>query len=769
MDYWFEHDGRLPGTAALTMRGDFAAQMVSGIDAFAELQIRHSSKHRARLWRRDLSSHEAYSRSIAENRCRFRQIIGVTDSREPVRMQRSVAAPGAAGVGEASGRGTCSCAVHRVAWNVFRNVTGEGWLLEPQKVVANVVALPDCDHTPEMIAGLTDGVPAEAQFARRLAERGYRVLVPTLIDRRDTHSGVPGIRMTNQPHREFIYRAAFELGRHVIGYEVQKVLSAVDWFRHGSGASDKLPVGLIGHGEGGLIAFYAAAADPRIDATAVCGYFMPRDTVWAEPIYRNVFRLLDEFGDAEVSSLIAPRGLVVEACAHPRVDGPPLPGVGRTGAAPGKIATPPVSAVRSEFDRATCLIAGLDPAPALSLCVSGAGDGLPGSDSTLAALQSALGLAPQPTRRLSLACLPDASTGIGSRSARQVRELVGDTQYLLHEAERRREEYWSSADDSDLQAWRRSCERFRARLWDDVIGRLPEATVAADPRSRCCYDEPAFRGYELTLGVYPGVPAYGILLIPKEIHPGEKRPVVVCQHGLEGTCQVVVERREDDAAYHRFAARLAERGFVVYAPQNPYIGGDRFRVLQRKLNPLGKSLFSVIVRQHEAALKWLAAQPFVDPARIGFYGISYGGKTAVRVPALLQQYCLSICSADFNEWIWKNASGRHRYSYLLTGEYEMPEFDLGNTFNYAELSWLILPRPFMVERGHHDGVAPDRWVAYEYAKTLRRYSLLGLRQSTEMEVFDGPHTIHGKGTFEFLHRHLGWPEPPGRSEASCQP
>jgi hypothetical protein len=131
----------------------------------------------------------------------------------------------------------------------------------------------------------------------------------------------------------------------------------------------------------------------------------------------------------------------------------------------------------------------------------------------------------------------------------------------------------------------------------------------------------------------------------------------------------------------------------------------------------------------------------------------------LRVPALLEQYCLSICSADYNEWVWKNVSNRHSYSYLFTGEYEMFEFDLGNTFNYAELSWLICPRPFMVERGHHDGVAPDEWVAYEYAKTRRRYVLLGLGDRTEIEFFDGPHTIHGEGTFAFLHRHLRWPAP----------
>ena len=101
----------------------------------------------------------------------------------------------------------------------------------------------------------------------------------------------------------------------------------------------------------------------------------------------------------------------------------------------------------------------------------------------------------------------------------------------------------------------------------------------------------------------------------------------------------------------------------------------------------------------------------------------------------------------------------HSYSYLFTGEYDMVEFDLGNTFNYAEMSGLICPRPFMVERGHEDGVAPDEWVAYEFAKTQRRYDQLGLETARRCEVFNGPHTIHGVGTFDFLHRHLNRPAP----------
>jgi hypothetical protein len=242
--------------------------------------------------------------------------------------------------------------------------------------------------------------------------------------------------------------------------------------------------------------------------------------------------------------------------------------------------------------------------------------------------------------------------------------------------------------------------------------------------------------------------------------PSEQRPVVVCQHGLEGRPSDLADPKIESPYYHQFAIRLAEQGFITYSPQNPYIFEDRFRVLQRKLNPLGKTLFSIIVPQHQQTVDWLGSLPMVDSKRIAFYGLSYGGKTAMRVPPLVDGYCLSICSGDFNEWIWKNASLSEPFTYPATGEYEIFEFDLGNTYNYAEMAALIAPRPFMVERGHRDGVGIDEWVNYEYAKVRMLYADLKIPDLTTIEHFDGPHEIHGVGTFEFLRKHLHWRQLP---------
>ena len=744
----------LPETKPLTTDGDIAAQMVEGINRFLEKATSASAIQRQSLWKRNYESGQFYEQSIAPNREHFRRIIGAVDPRLPVpslELDATTARP--ALVSEGPGY-----KIYAVRWPVFEGVDGEGLLLKPERPVARIVAIPDADWSPEMLAGLAPGVDPPAQIARRLAEAGCEVLVPVLVDRNDRWSEIPGIGMTNQPHREWIYRMAFEVGRHIIGYEVQKVLAGVDWFTQ-ENSSGILPIGIAGYGEGALLALYSAALDPRIRATLVSGYFQSRQEVWKEPVYRDVWALLHEFGDAELSSLIAPRALIVEASRGPQVSGPPAPTKERTGATPnGRLDTPPLESVRMEVERAKPFFAGLNATERLRLIVSGDGNGLPGSAPALAALLKSLGVktklptwgAPPQDHRDNY----DPSV----RLHRQFDQLVAYTQVLIRKSPTKRIAFWAKADSSSPQRWKETTQPYRDYIWDDVIGRLPPPTLPANPRTRLVYDEPKYRGYEVMLDVWSDVFAYGILLVPKNIQPGERRPVVVCQHGLEGRPEDVADPKIDSPYYHKFAVRLAEEGFITYAPQNPYIGEDRFRVIQRRGHPLKLALFSFILGQHQRTLEWLAGLPYVDPARIGFYGLSYGGKTAVRVPPLLTNYALSICSADFDEWVWKNTNIDTHYSYLLTREYDMIEFDFANVVNYSDLANLMAPRPFMVERGHDDTVAPDEEVAYEYAKVRRFFDMqMKLPDHTEIEFFSGPHTINGVGTFEFLRRHLRWP------------
>jgi dienelactone hydrolase len=743
----------LPGTQPLTWEGDLSERLMDGAHRYAERKIAETAKARQKYWQRDLTSPAAYDKSVEPNRARFRKMIGAVDPRLPADLERFGDDRNPALVAE-----TDAYRIYQVRWPVLEGVWGEGLLLEPLRApLGYVVALSDADQTPEQICGLASGIAVENQFARRLAGNGFTVLAPALVDRTSRWSGHPDIKMTDQPHREWIYRQAYQMGRQIIGYEVQKVSAAVDWFEQKRAAPAKIAV--AGYGEGGLIAFYAAAVDTRVDAALVSGYFDSRQQIWSEPIYRNLFGLLREFGDAEIATLIAPRALIVEYARVPDITSPR-----------GDLKTPGFESVRAEFERIDRLTR---PGFQSKQLVRGPGDAPtgPASREAVEALGHALGV----QSPLPVSGEPPAERRAGfdpaARQHRQVQALeahvqslvrasegVRDRFYLYKVAPELAEETWSNQlrhPTYNSEKFVQASQWYRRYFHEEVLGKFDDPLLPANPRTRQIYDQPRWTGYDVVLDVFPDLFAWGVLLLPKDLKPGERRPVVVCQHGRRGIPADVIEG--DVPAYHNFAARLAEQGFITFAPHNLYRGEDRYRWLCRKANGVKATLFSFILAQHDQILRWLATLPMVDARRIAFYGLSYGGETAVRVPPVLEQYCLSICSGDFNSWNEKVAATDQRFSFMYTIEWEMPYFDMGNTFDYAEMAYLMLPRPFMVERGHNDRVARDQWVAYQYAKVRWLYSQLNLEDRTAIEFFNGGHTINGAGTFEFLRKHLNWP------------
>jgi dienelactone hydrolase len=742
----------LPGTKPLTEEGELHQKMVDGIHRYLDRETAATPKLRNQQWSLGESAPAAYAAHLVKARERLAKVLGVVDHRVPPRVE-FIATPGEPSLlAEIDG-----CKFHAVRWAVLPGIDAEGILIEPKGPPTGcVVAIPHADQTPEMIA-LTGPDP----FARTLAKAGCRVLIPTLIDRNSTLSKSAKLgRATNLPHREFIHRMAYEMGRTLIGYEVQKILAAVDWF---AAENKSKPIGVIGYGDGAMLAFYAAALDERISVCQPSAYFTKREGLAEEPIDRNVWGRLHDFGDAEIALLIDSHGVVKERGSRKLVldPGPATKfdpkfwpawvGPDTTkfhNAAPGKLTAPGDADVHGEAERWYKLV-GIQH-QWMTKIKSGT------SLDTTAFLAALLGEKANIDRLDPPAAALPRKPDSAARQKRQFDQLVAFTQKLWRESDAVRKAYWAKADYKSLEAYEKSTEPYREYFHSEVIGKLPEPTMPLNPRTRQIYDEPKWTGYEVMLDVYPDVFASGILLLPKDLKPGEKRPVVVCQHGLEGTPRSTIEP-EKQPVYAEFSKHLAEKGYIVYAPQNPYIGQTHFRQIQRKAQPLKLALFSFIIRQHQRTLDWLETLPNVDPKRIAFYGLSYGGKTAMRVPAIEKRYCLSICSADFNEWIGKNVSIDLPMSYMWTVEYDMYEFDLGNTFNYAEMAFLIAPRPFMVERGHDDGVGTDEMVSYEYAKVRYLYAnRLKIPERTEIEYQPGGHRIYEKGTYAFLAKHLKW-------------
>lgn len=711
----------LAGTKPLEWpEADLSARMMDGANVFVERKIDESIAKRGKPDREQLKA-----------------IIGAVDARLAPSMEHYGDDKAPALVAE-----TAKYRVHQVRWPVLDGLWGAGLLFEPvASAVAHVVWIPDADMAPEKMMA--------HESVRRLAESGVSIVIPVSISREK-------MRDVDQTHREWIYRQAFHMGRHVIGYEAQTAMAAIDCLRAKHG--DKAKIGICGFGEGGLVAFYTAACDERIDAALVSGYFDNRQRVWAEPIYRNLFGLLRDFGDAEIASLIQPRALIIEHSKISRVT--------MFTAQKGDVHQPALADVKAEIARIKTgpkplLIHGADSMPIA-----------PFSENALLAFARQLGIATLASASKDVPKDKRAGFDPAARHERCFREMEQHVQRLVQQSEHVRDDAflfkvmpelannkWSTEPRHSTQALEKFVEgakRYREKFAAEAMGRFDEPLLPPNARSRKVTETDKWTAYDVVLDVYPELFAWGVLVLPKDLKPGERRPVVVCQHGRHGLPRDMLDA--NSTAYGNVAAKLAERGFIVFAPHNLYRGEDRYRWLCRKANTVGATLFSFLIAQHDQILRWLGAQPFADPQRIAFYGLSYGGESAVRIPPILEGYCLSICSGDFNQWTRKVASTTEPFSFMRTIEWEMPYWNLGHTFDYAEMSYLMLPRPFMVERGHLDRVGRDQWVAHEYAKVRWLYAQLGIADRTAIEFFQGGHSMRAEGTLDFLHKHLEWPK-----------
>ena len=146
---------------------------MDGAHAFVERKIAESVKTREQFWKRDLSSGAAYEKSVEGNRRRLREIIGVVDQRLPVRMERFGDDGDSPLVAE-----TDLYRVYQVRWPVLEDVSGEGLLLEPGAGGGSYRGPSRCRSVAGATLRTRSRHAPEKQFARRLAENGFEVLIP---------------------------------------------------------------------------------------------------------------------------------------------------------------------------------------------------------------------------------------------------------------------------------------------------------------------------------------------------------------------------------------------------------------------------------------------------------------------------------------------------------------------------------------------------------------------------------------------------------------
>jgi dipeptidyl aminopeptidase/acylaminoacyl peptidase len=117
--------------------------------------------------------------------------------------------------------------------------------------------------------------------------------------------------------------------------------------------------------------------------------------------------------------------------------------------------------------------------------------------------------------------------------------------------------------------------------------------------------------------------AGGILLLPKDLKPGEKRPAIVFVHG--GPSRQMLPAYHYMQFYHwsyGYNQYLQTQGYIVLSV-NYRLGigyGNSFRRAANS-RAQGNSEYQDVL----AGAKFLQARADVDPSRVGIWGLSYGG------------------------------------------------------------------------------------------------------------------------------------------------
>lgn len=159
------------------------------------------------------------------------------------------------------------------------------------------------------------------------------------------------------------------------------------------------------------------------------------------------------------------------------------------------------------------------------------------------------------------------------------------------------------------------------------------------------------------------------------------------------------------------AKELAERGYVVIAPDYPSMGDlkDHDFATDRYESGTMKAIFN-----HMRSVDLLTERPEVDPERIGVIGHSLGGHNAIFVAAFDPRLKVVISSCGWTPFRYYNigeeASERYggrlgpwaqdRYMPLIRDQFELDENKI--SFDFPEVIASIAPRAFFTNSPKND-------------------------------------------------------------------
>lgn len=253
--------------------------------------------------------------------------------------------------------------------------------------------------------------------------------------------------------------------------------------------------------------------------------------------------------------------------------------------------------------------------------------------------------------------------------------------------------------------------------------------------------------YRLQLEALPGLPFYGILFVPKG--KTGKLPLVLSQHGGQGTPELCSSLTGTSDNYHDMTIRILGRGAAVFAPQLLLWDAEVYGIpherqkVDVRLKQLGGSIAALEITCLRTCIDYLCSRfSCVDESRIGMAGLSYGGFYTLFTAAVEPRIKAAYSSCFFNS----------RYAYPWS---DWVWFNSGSRFLDAEVAALIAPRALYLEVADRDELFAPHGATSEFHRLIPYYQAQNAGGKLRFQVFDGVHELNrADDGIDFLFAHL---------------
>ena len=207
-----------------------------------------------------------------------------------------------------------------------------------------------------------------------------------------------------------------------------------------------------------------------------------------------------------------------------------------------------------------------------------------------------------------------------------------------------------------------------------------------------------------------------------------KKPLVVVQHGGQGTPELISGVYGDTSNYNDMLQRVRKHGVHVFAPQL-LLWSDVYEVpynrnaVDVRLKRLGGSVAALEIFGITRILDYFETQDYVK--NFGMVGLSYGGFYTLFTTALDTRIKSAISCSFFNkrdevcwsDWTWPNSA---------------------NLFDDAEVAALVYPRRLCIEIGNKDELFNHKFGEESFKKLCEYCRDVGT-DWLELIAFEGTH------------------------------